>query len=152
MAGCLRGAGSYFTVFPMSLQYANRALQKADDTVTVSVTADPATCSFQGSPIACDIDFTSSCDRAKRVPAQEFIPYKNIAGPAGSTATVQMGTTGIASLSPTLNEKRSAFSAESANGIAEFKTAVLDSAKADGLTAKAKDKSMNKLMVGALLV
>jgi len=152
MAGCLLGAVSYFTVFPMSLQYANPALKKAHDTVTVSVTADPATRSFQGSTIARDIDFTSSCDRAKRVLAQEFVLYKNIAGPAGSNATVQIGTTTIASLSPTLNEKRNAFSVESSKGIADFKKAVPDSAKANGLTEKAEDKSMKKLMIGALLV
>jgi Sugar (and other) transporter len=152
MAGCLLGAVSYFTIFPMLLQYSNPALKKAHDTVVVSVTADPATCSFQGSPIARDIDFTSSCDRAKRVLAQEFIPYKNIAGPAGSVATVQIGTATIASLNPTLNEKRNAFSAESSKGIAEFKKSVLDAAKANGLTAKADDKSMNKVMIGVLLV
>ena len=152
MAGCLLGAVSYFSVFPMLLQYANPALKKAQDTVVVSVTADPATCSFQGSPIARDIDFTSSCDRAKRVLAQEFIPYKNIAGPAGSMATVQIGTATIPSLNPTLNEKKNAFSAESAKGIADFKKTVLDAAKANGLTAKADDKGMNKVMIGALLV
>ena len=152
LAGCLLGAVSYFTVFPMLLQYANPALKKAHDTVAVTVTADPATCSFQGSPIARDIDFTSSCDRAKRVLAQDFIPYKNVAGPAGSNATVQIGSTTIASLSPTLNEKRNAFSAESTKGIADFKKSVLDAAKANGLTAKADDKSMNKLMIGVILL
>ena len=152
MAGCLLGALTYFTVFPMLLQYANPALKKAHDTVAVTVTADPATCSFQGSPIARDIDFTSSCDRAKRVLAQDFIPYKNVAGPAGSVATVQIGSTTIASLNPTLNEKRNAFSPESAKGIADFKKSVLDAAKASGLTVKADDKSMNKLMIGVILV
>ena len=152
LAGCLLGAVSYFTVFPMLLEYANPALKKAHDTVTVTVTADPATCSFQGSPIARDIDFTSSCDRAKRVLAQDFIPYKNVAGPVGSVATVQIGPTTITSLNPTLNDKRNAFSAESAKGIADFKKAVLDAAKANGLTAKADDKSMNKIMIGVILV
>ena len=152
LAGCLLGAVTYFTVFPMLLQYANPALKMAHDTVAVTVTADPATCSFQGSPIARDIDFISSCDRAKRVLAQDFIPYKNVAGPAGSNATVQIGSTTIASLSPTLNEKKNAFSAESAKGIADFKKSVLDTAKANGLTIKADDKSMNKLMIGVILV
>ena len=152
LAGCLLGAVTYFTVFPMLLQYANPALKKAHDTVAVTVTADQATCSFQGSPSARDIDFTSSCDRAKRVLAQDFIPYKNVAGPVGSVATVQIGSTTIASLNPTLNEKRNAFSPESAKGIADFKKSVLDTAKASGLTVKADDKSMNKLMIGVILV
>ena len=152
LAGCLLGALTYFTVFPMLMQYANPALKKAQDTVIVSVTADPKTCSFQGSPIAREIDFTSSCDQAKRVLAQNFIPYKNVAGPAGSVASIQIGTTTIASLDATLNDKRNGFSAESAKGIAEFKKTVLDTAKTNGLTAKADDKSMNKIMIGVVLL
>jgi MFS family permease len=152
MAGCLLGALTYFTVFPMLLQYANPALKKAQETAIVSVTADPKSCSFQGSPIAREIDFTSSCDQAKRVLAQNFIPYKNVVGPAGSIATVQIGTTSVTSLNATLNDKRNAFSPESAKGIAEFRKAVLDTAKADGLTTKADDKSMDKVMIGVILV
>jgi MFS family permease len=152
MAGCLLGAVTYFTVFPMLLQYSNPALKKAHDTVTVTVTADPKSCSFQGSPIAREIDFTSSCDQAKRVLAQNFIPYKNVAGPAGSIATVQIGSTTVTSLNATLNDKRNAFSAESAKGIADFKKAVLDNAKTNGLTTKADEKSMNKVMIGVILV
>ncbi len=152
LAGCLLGALTYFTAFPMLLQYANPALKKAQETAIVSVTADPKSCSFQGSPIAREIDFVSSCDQAKRVLAQNFIPYKNVAGAAGSIATVQIGTTTVTSLNATLNDKRNGFSAESAKGIAEFRKAVLDTAKADGLTAKADDKTMNKFMIGVILV
>ncbi len=152
MAGCLLGAVTYFTVFPALMQYANPGLKKAQDTTVVTVTADPATCSFQGSPIAREIDFTSSCDQAKRVLAQNFIPYKNAVGPAGSVATISMGTATIPSLNATLNEKRNGFSAESAKGIAEFKKSVLDTAKGYGLTSKADDKSMNKGIILAILV
>uniref|UniRef100_UPI003751C90B MFS transporter n=1 Tax=Polaromonas sp. TaxID=1869339 RepID=UPI003751C90B len=60
--------------------------------------------------------------------------------------------TSVPSLNATLNDKRNAFSAESAKGIADFKKAVLDNAKANGLTTKADDKSMNKLMIGVILV
>ena len=152
MAGCLLAAMSYFTVFPMLMQYANPALAKAQATAAVSIKADPATCSFQGSPIAREIDFTSSCDQAKRVLAQNYIPYKNEAAPAGSVATISIGTATIPSLNATLNDKRNGFSADSAKGIAEFKKAVLDAAKANGLTAKADDNGMNKIMIMAILV
>ena len=152
MAGCLLAALTYFTVFPMMLNYANPALVKAQQTVPVIVTADPAQCSFQGSPIAREIDFRTSCDQAKRVLAQNFIPYKNATGPAGSAATVQIGTVTIPSLDAKLNEKGDAFSADSAKAVAEFKKAVMDTAKANGLTAKADDKGMNKGMVLVLLI
>jgi MFS family permease len=152
MLGCLLGALTYFTVFPMLMEYSNPGLKKAQATSDVSVTADPATCSFQGSPIAREIDFTSSCDQAKRVLAQNFIPYKNVVAPAGTVASITIGTTTIPSLNATLNDKRNGFSAESGKAIGEFKKAVLDAAKTAGLTAKADDKSMNKGMVLAILV
>jgi MFS family permease len=152
MLGCLLGAVTYFTVFPMLMQYANPGLAKAQANSNVTVTADPATCSFQGSPIAREIDFKSSCDQAKRVLAQNFIPYKNVIAPAGTIASITIGTTTIASLNATLNDKRNGFSAESAKGIAEFKKATLDAAKTAGLTAKAQDETMNKGVVLAILV
>jgi MFS family permease len=152
MLGCLLGAITYFTVFPMLMEYSNPGLAKAQATSNVTVTADPATCSFQGSPIAREIDFKSSCDQAKRVLAQNFIPYKNVVAPAGTIASITIGTTTIASLNATLNDKANGFSAESAKGIADFKKATLEAAKAAGLTAKADDKAMNKGMVLAILV
>ena len=152
MAGCLLGALTYFTVFPMLMEYSNPGLKKAQTTSNVTVTADPATCSFQGSPIAREIDFVSSCDQAKRVLAQNFIPYKNVVAPAGTVASITIGTTTIPSINATLNDKRNGFSVDSGKAIGEFKKAVLDAAKASGLTAKADDKAMNKGMVLAILV
>ena len=152
MAGCLLGALTYFTVFPMLMQYANPGLAKAQAVSNVTVTADPATCSFQGSPIAREIDFKSSCDQAKRVLAQNFIPYKSVAAPAGSIATITIGTATVTSLNATLNEKGNGFSPESAKGIAEFKKNALEAAKTAGLTAKASDTAMNKGVVLAILV
>ena len=152
MLGCLLGALTYFTVFPMLMEYSNPGLKKAQESSNVTVTADPATCSFQGSPIAREIDFVSSCDQAKRVLAQNFIPYKNVVAPAGTVASITIGTTTVTSINATLNDKRNGFSAESVKGIADFKKAVLEAAKASGLTAKATDAAMNKGMVLAILV
>ena len=152
MGGCLIAALTYFTVFPMLLNYANPGLVAAQKAVPVTVTADPAQCSFQGSPIARPIDFTSSCDIAKRTLTENYVPYKNVAAPAGTVATIKLGDKVIPSLNATLNDKRDAFSPESAKGIAEFKKAVVEAAKAGGLTAKADDKTMNMPMVLAVLV
>jgi hypothetical protein len=148
----LLGALTYFTVFPALMQYANPGLAKAQSVASVTVTADPATCSFQGSPIAREIDFKSSCDQAKRVLAQNFIPYKNVAAPAGAIASITIGTATISSMNATLNDKGNGFSADSAKAIAEFKKATLEAAKGAGLTAKADDKTMNKGVVLAILV
>ena len=152
MGGCLIAALTYFTVFPLLLNYANPALVKAQQTVPVVVTADPATCSFQGSPIARAIDFTSSCDIAKRTLTENYVPYKNVAAPAGTLATIKLGDKEIPSLNATLNDKADAFSADSGKAIAAFKKSVVEAAKAAGLTAKADDKTMNIPMVLVILV
>ena len=152
LGGCLIAALTYFTVFPMLLGYANPGLVAAQKAVPVSITADPATCSFQGSPIARPIDFTSSCDIAKRTLTENYVPYKNVAAPAGTLASIKMGDKDIPSLNATLNDKRDAFSPESAKAIAEFKKTVVETAKTSGLTAKADDKTMNKGMVLVVLV
>jgi predicted MFS family arabinose efflux permease len=152
MAGCLLAAATYFTVFPMLLSYANPKLVAAQKAVPVVITADPSHCSFQGSPIARPIDFTSSCDIAKRTLTENYIPYQNVAAPKGTEATVKIGDTLIPSLTGVLNEKRDAFSPDSAKSIAAFKKAVVEAAKAGGLTAKADNATMNTPMVLAVLV
>jgi hypothetical protein len=152
MGGCLLAALTYFTAFPMLLNYANPALVKAQASAQVVVTADLAQCSFQGSPIARQIEFTSSCDIAKRTLTENYVPYKNVAAPAGTVASIKIGDKEIPSLTATLNDKRDAFSPESAKAIAEFKKAVIDAAKAAGLTAKADPAGMNMPMVLVILV
>jgi MFS family permease len=152
MAGCLIAALTYFSVFPMLLKYANPALLAAQEATKVTVTADPKTCSFQGSPIARDIDFTSSCDIAKRALTQSYIPYENKAAPAGTPATVTIGDKVLTAPSATLNAEHHGFSAESAKSLAEFRKALGDSAKAAGLTTPADPAKMNKFMVLVMLV
>jgi MFS family permease len=152
MAGCLLAALSYFTLFPALMTAANPALARAQATAKVTVASDAATCSFQGSPIAREIHFTSSCDLAKRTLAQAFIPYTNTAVPAGAPATIQIGDKVISAPVAKLNEKGDAFDAESKKAIDAFKKDVLDAAKAAGLTTKADDAKMNKPVVLAILV
>lgn len=152
MAGCLIAALTYFTVFPMLLKAANPGLVAAQQATKVTVTADPKQCSFQGSPIARDIDFTSSCDIAKRALTQSYIPYENKVGPAGQPATVSIGEKVIPAPTATLNDARNGFSADSAKAIADFRKQMGDTAKAAGLTQPADKAKMNTGMVLAILV
>ena len=152
MGGCLLAALTYFTVFPMLLGYANPGLVAAQKAVPVLITADPAQCSFQGSPIARPIDFTSSCDIAKRTLTENSVPYQNVSAPAGTQATIKIGETVIPAPTGVLNEKRDAFAPDSAKTIADFKKSVVEAAKAGGLTAKADNSKMNTPMVMAVLV
>src|SRR6476660_6782383 len=64
MAGCLLAAITYFSALPMLLTAANPVLVYAQQKTKVIVTADPKECSCQGSPIAREIDFRTSCDIA----------------------------------------------------------------------------------------
>ena len=118
----------------------------------MTVTADPTQCSFQGSPIAREIDFTSSCDIAKRALTQAYIPYENKAGPAGSAGHHHAGRQGRERADGHAERRRNGFAPESAKAIADFKKQLGDTAKAAGLTQPADKAKMNKGMVLAILV
>ena len=152
MAGCLIAALTYFAVFPMLLKYANPALVEAQQKSKVTVTADPRECSFQGSPIARDIDFRTSCDIAKRALTQAYIPYENKVAAAGTPATITLGDKVLTAPAGTLNEARNGFSAESSKAIGDFRKGLTEVAKAAGLTAAADPAKMNKGMVLVILV
>ena len=152
MAGCLIAALTYFSVFPMLLKYANPALVEAQQKSKVTVTADPRECSFQGSPIARDIDFRTSCDIAKRALTQAYIPYENKVAAAGTPATITLGDKVLTAPAGTLNEARNGFSAESSKAIGDFRKGLTEVAKAAGLTAAADPAKMNKGMVLVILV
>jgi MFS family permease len=150
MAGCLLAALTYFTVFPMLLKYSNPALVDAQTKTKVVVTADPKECSFQGSPIARDIDFRTSCDIAKRALTQAYIPYENKAGTGPATITI--GDKVLTAPTATLNDAKNGFSADSTKAIGEFRKGLTDNSKAAGLTQAADPAKMNKVMVLAILV
>ena len=109
MAGCLIAALTYFAVFPMLLKYSNPALLAAQQASKVAVTADPKECSFQGSPIAREIDFRTSCDIAKRTLALAYIPYENKVAAPGTPATISIGDKVFTAPAAALNEGRHGF-------------------------------------------
>ena len=152
MTGCLIAALTYFTVFPLLLKNANPALLAAQQATKVTIAADPKECSFQGSPIARDIDFLSSCDIAKRALTQSYIPYENKAAAPGTPATVTVGDKAFTAPSATLNEQRNGFSTVSAKAIADFRKGLADTTKAANLTVAADPDKMNKGMILLLLV
>jgi hypothetical protein len=150
MAGCLLAALTYFPVFGALTKAANPDLAAAQANAKVVVHADAAQCSFQGSPVAREIDFASSCDIAKRYLAQNSVSYDNTAGEAGRPATITIGDKSI--VAPTALVANSKFDDESTRKIAAFKKEVNDALKAAGYPAKADPAKMNKGMVIAILV
>ncbi|CAN7582197.1 MHS family MFS transporter [Acidovorax sp. LjRoot129] len=149
LAGCLLAAVTYFPVFSALTKAANPDLAAAQAKTQVVVTADPKDCSFQGSPIAREIDFRSSCDIAKRFLAQSSVSYENVAGPAGQPATVKIGEKVISP--PVANVVNSKFDEASVKGIAAFKKDVADTLKAAGYPAKADPAKVDKFKVIMIL-
>ena len=92
MAGCLLAVVTYFPVFTALTKAANPDLAAAQAANKVTVTADPAECSFQFNPTG-TVKFTSSCDIAKQRLAGASVSYDNIAAPAGTPATIHVGET-----------------------------------------------------------
>jgi MFS family permease len=145
MAGCLLAALTYFPIFGALTKAANPDLAAAQAKNQVVVTADPAECSFQFNPTG-TVKFTSSCDIAKQVLAGASVSYENVAAPAGTVATIKIGSTAIPSytskgLAPDEAKKKDT----------EFKKMVADDLKAAGYPSKADPAKMDKFMVTLIL-
>jgi len=100
LAGCLLAAITYFPVFKKLAETANPALYNAQSTAKVVVKADPNDCSFQFNPVG-TAKFTNSCDIAKAALARSSISYVTEPMPAGTKATVTVGTQEMQATSPT---------------------------------------------------
>ncbi len=90
LTGCALAALTYFPLFARLTAEANPALYNAQQTIPVTVAADPADCNFQFNPVGTRV-FTTSCDIAKQVLAGLSVPYKTEAAPAGTVASVKVG-------------------------------------------------------------
>jgi MFS family permease len=143
MAGCLIAALTYFPIFKALTHYANPGLEEAQISSPVVVVADPADCAFQFDPIG-KKTFKSSCDQVKSILAKKGIPYLNEVAPAGTLASMKVGTDVVQS-----------FDGNAAG--ADFKAKNAELAKAVGAAtkmypAKADMSRVNTPMVVLLLV
>ena len=94
LAGCFLAAVTYFPVFTALTKAANPDLAAAQAAAKVTVTADPAECSFQFNPTGTK-KFTSSCDIAKQKLASASVSYDNIVAPVGQAAVIKVGDTEV---------------------------------------------------------
>ncbi|MGI4850299.1 MAG: MFS transporter [Janthinobacterium lividum] len=145
MAGCLIAALTYFPLFSALTHYANPALETALKNAPVIVTADPATCQFQFNPTGTK-KFTSACDIVKGKLAAASVNYANVAGPAGSGATVKIGDKTLTSYDAGSMSKEEAAARDKV-----FSKELADDIKAAGYPTKADPDQMNKPMVLLLL-
>ncbi len=98
MAGCLLATLTYFPVFTALTAAANPALAAAQAANRITVTADPAQCSFQFNPIG-TASFTSACDLAKQALASAAVSYDSLPGAVGSPTVIAVGASRISSYS-----------------------------------------------------
>ncbi len=129
MAGCLIAALTYFPIFKMLTETANPALAAAQAKNKVTVTADPAECSFQFNPTGV-AKFTSSCDIAKQVLAANSVSYDNAVGTG--PAKISIGDKVIESYAA-----KGMAPADAKTKDGDFKKAVTGALKEAGYPAKA---------------
>ena len=146
MAGCIIAALTYFPIFKALTHYANPALEAAQISAPVIVTADPKECQFQFNPTGTK-KFTSSCDIAKAKLAAASVNYKNEVAQPGTIATIKVGDKVLESYSAAGLSKEDATAKDK-----EFTDALKEMIKEAGYPAKADTAQINKPMVLLLLV
>ncbi len=145
MAGLILAVVTLFPAFQMMTQFANPRLAAAQASAPVTVTADPATCSFQFNPVGTST-FTSSCDIAKAFLARNAVNYDNIEAPAGTVASVAVGATVIPSFEGT------GLSAEDRKAQTDaFGAAATEAIRAAGYPAAADPNEINYVATTAIL-
>jgi MFS family permease len=149
LGGCALAVVTYFPVFTALTKAANPDLAAAQAAAKVTVTADPAECSFQFNPTGTK-KFTSSCDIAKQRLASASVSYDNVVAAPGTPAVIKVGDTVVnVKYSP---EDIAAAKAKAEAKLAELTAAQPQDAKAiDAAGKSVKDLSNEKTAGGALL-
>jgi MFS family permease len=101
LAGFALAAVTYFYIFQGITHFANPKLESALAASPVTVTADPAECSFQFKATGTE-KYTTGCDTIKAALVNLSVNYNNVSAPAGAKASVQIGDQTIASDAPDL--------------------------------------------------
>jgi MFS family permease len=151
MAGLLLAILTFFPLFKALTAAANPDLAKAQASAQIFVKADPATCSFQGSPVAREVDFTNPCDIAKRALAQNSASYVNEAVPAGTPTTIKIGEKELVPPTGVLLAGGHKFDDASGKAIAAFKKDVAAALKEAGYPAKADPAKIDKVKIILIL-
>ncbi|MDH4481071.1 MAG: MFS transporter [Rhodoferax sp.] len=149
LAGCFLAAVTYFPVFNALTKAANPDLAAAQAAAKVTVTADPAECSFQFNPTGTK-KFTSSCDIAKQKLASASVSYDNVVAPAGTAAVIKVGD--IEVLTAITPEDIATAKADAEKKLADLNAAEPKDAKAiAAATARVKALSGEKTAKDAVL-
>ena len=151
MAGCALAVLTYFPIFKAITHYANPALERAQQSAQIVVTADPAQCSF-GQPDRPRDRLPQLLRHRQAHPGPASASYEVVSAPAGTVASVKIGDKEIPAFNAGLTEDRHSFSEDSKKQIAGFKKSVGEAMSAAGYPSKADPAQMNTIMVLVLLV
>jgi MFS family permease len=99
LAGFALAAVTYFYIFQGITHFANPKLEHALATAPVTVTANPAECSFQFKATGTE-KYTTGCDTIKAALVGLSVNYDNVAAPPGTVASVKIGDQVIAADAP----------------------------------------------------
>ena len=149
LAGMALAVVTYFPLFTALTKAANPDLAAAQAKNKIVVSAPAGDCSFQGNPVAREIDFTKSCDIAKRFLAQNSVSYDNVTVTEAGPSTVKIGEKVITA--PVAKVVNSKFDEESVKAIAAFKKEISEALKESGYPAKADPAKVDKLTIIVIL-
>ncbi len=138
LGGMLLAVLTYFPLFKAITVAANPELAAAQAKTPIVVIADPKTCSFQGSPVAREVDFLSPCDIAKRALVANSASYENQVLAADGKTEIKIGDKELVPPQGVLAAGGHKFDEASGKAITAFKKDVADALKAAGYPAKAK--------------
>ncbi len=91
MAGLLSGILFFFPLYQALTHYVNPALEIAQRSAPITVSADPGECSFQFNPVG-TAKFMSSCDVARASLSKAGVSYATTIAPPGTIASISIGT------------------------------------------------------------
>lgn len=155
LAGFALAAVATFPLFSAMGHVANPALMTAAQRAPITVFADPATCSFQGNPLAREADFLSGCDIARRNLTGAGLSYRTVDRP-GQPASVQVGSAELPVPDASRQPTRHRYDEPSARRIADFQTALSRATAEAGYPARAEPLAIGSLawwkLVGILTV
>jgi MFS family permease len=149
LAGMALAVVTYFPLFTALTKAANPDLAAAQAKNKIVVSAPAGDCSFQGNPVAREIDFTKSCDIAKRFLAQNSVSYDNVTVTEAGPSTVKIGEKVITA--PVAKVVNSKFDEESVKAIAAFKKEISEALKESGYPAKADPAKVDKFSIVVIL-
>jgi Na+/melibiose symporter-like transporter len=99
LAGFALAVVTYFPLFQGITHFANPKLEQALAAAPVTVTADPAKCSFQFKATGTE-KFTTPCDVIKAALVGLSVNYENVTAPSGTVASVKIGEQTISGDAP----------------------------------------------------